>query len=121
MIRLTPGLPPGVVGFEAAGTVTAEEYRDVLDPAFDVAADAADKLRILAVLGPDFDGFEGGAMFEDAAAGLRHWSRWQRIAIVTDEGSVGTAVHWLGWLVPGDVRVFDPAQLAEARAWILGS
>jgi hypothetical protein len=32
VIELLQDLPPGVIGFRAVGTVTAADYRDVLDP-----------------------------------------------------------------------------------------
>lgn len=37
MIKELSDLPPGVVGFEAAGTLKAEDYRDVVLPALERA------------------------------------------------------------------------------------
>lgn len=33
MIKELDGLPPGVIGFETAGKLSAEDYRDVVLPA----------------------------------------------------------------------------------------
>lgn len=118
MITPLPDMPAGTIGFEAHGAISAEDYRSVLEPAYDAASAAGQKLRVLAVLGPDFEGFDAGSMVEDARAGFAHWSSWERIAIVTDRDAVATTIRWLGWLVPGDVRVFPLAELAAATDWL---
>ena len=41
MITELTDLPDGVIGFEAGGTLAAEDYRDVLLPAIERAAAAA--------------------------------------------------------------------------------
>jgi hypothetical protein len=118
MITTISELPSGIVGFEASGEVTADDYRRTLDPLVEQATASGAKIRALAVLGPDLRGYKGGAVLEDAKLGLKSWSSWERIALVTDDGHVREAVHLLGWMLPGDVAVFPIDQRAAAIAWL---
>lgn len=118
MITLIPDLPDGIVGFEVSGEVTAADYRQTLDPLIEEATAGGKQVRALAVLGPELRGYEAGAILEDARLGLREWSSWERIALVTDDGRLREAVHLLGWMLPGVVRVFPTDQRADAIAWL---
>ena len=59
MIKELDGMPAGVIGFEATGTVRAEDYRDVVLPALERAAAGGD-VRFVVVI-PEFGGMSGGA------------------------------------------------------------
>ena len=119
MLSLIPDLPPGVVGVEAHGEVSADDYEQVLVPAVEAAHAAAPggKVRILYV-------FEGkpdlstGAAWQDARLGLRHVRDWERIAVVSDADWLRRAIHGLAWMIPGDVRVFGTTELDAARSWV---
>ena len=50
--------------------------------------------------------------------GLKHRSAWRRLAVVTDKDRFRHTSAAIGWLAPGELRVFDPAQQAEATAWL---
>jgi len=117
MIKLLSDLPDNTIGFEFVGEVTADDYREVLDPVLDRATAAGQKVRAVAVLGSEFSGFKGGAMLEDAKLGLHTWSAWERIAIVTDRDSVKESIRFLGWMVPGEIRVFPATDLDAATKW----
>jgi hypothetical protein len=118
MIRVIDDLPQGIVGFEASDEVSADDYRQALDPLVERATAGGGKVHLLAVLGPGLRGVSTGAMLEDARLGLRNWSAWERIAIVTDEHRLKEAIHLLGWLLPGEVAVFSPDQRAGAIGWL---
>jgi hypothetical protein len=118
MIRLIEGLPSNVIGFEGVGEVRAGDYKTVLDPAVDEALATHDKIRFLYVLGEDFDGYSGGAMWEDTKVGVSHWSKWDKIALVTDDTAYADGVKAFGWMVPGEIRIFSVADLDDAKAWV---
>jgi hypothetical protein len=110
---------PGVIVAEGVGEITADDYTDRLIPAIENASkQGAGKLRLLLVLGPDFEGYEGGAALEDAKLGIHHWSSFERIGLVTDHEGYATAAKALGFLMPGEVRTFPVARLDEAREWV---
>ena len=111
-------LPDNVLGIEASGEITADDYEAVLVPALEQKLHDSDRLRLLYVLGDGFDGITAGAAWEDAKVGLRHMSRFDRIAVVTDVDWVRHAVKAFGFAMPGDVRVFEGDDLKDAREWI---
>jgi hypothetical protein len=56
-------------------------------------------------------------MWDDAKLGLRNSRAWEKVAIVTDSGGVKHTINALGWMVPGEVRVFGLGELAAAKDW----
>lgn len=122
MIERLQDVPAGVVGFRALGEVTADDYRDVLEPALRAAAEAGE-IRLLYVLDPEFK-MDAGAIVQDAKTGLDlgigHHSAWKRTAVVTDIDWIAKAIRMFAWMTPGEVAVFDPAQLDAAKAWVAG-
>ena len=115
MIKELGDLPEGVVGFEAAGTLKAEDYRDVVIPALERAF-ASGKVRFVIVM-PEFHGMTGGALWVDLTMGVEHFRAWKRIALVTDIDWIRQMTTLFGWMTPGEVKVFPLAQRDEAIAW----
>jgi hypothetical protein len=70
------------------------------------------------VLGADFEGYSGGAAWEDGKLGMAHVTKWERIAVVTDEEWIRHSVNVFGYLIPGQVKVYSLADEAEASEWI---
>ena len=120
MLTLISDLPATVVGVEAHGKVTAEDYEKVLIPAVEAAeaASSEKKVRVLYVLGREFPEFTAGAVWEDTKLGLGRFRRWERIAVVGDAVWVRRAIHGLGWAMPGEIRVYASDTLTEARLWV---
>ena len=48
------------------------------------------------------------------------YGSWERLAVVTDKDWMRNAVAAMGWIVPGEIRVFDPNEIEEAKAWTGG-
>jgi hypothetical protein len=118
MIDLIGGLPDSVLGLEAKGEVTGEDYERVLIPALESKLGRHKKIRLLYVLGSEFDGYSAGAIWEDTRVGMSHPLSWERIAVVTDDDSYRRLVRGFGFMVPGEVRVFAGSELDAARAWV---
>jgi hypothetical protein len=118
MLRTIDDLPENVLGFEAVGEVTADDYGSVLVPALEAMLASQPKARLLYVLGPEFDKFSGGAAWRDATVGMRHFTDFERVAVVTDKDWIENMVEAFGFVMPGDVETFDFDELNEARAWI---
>jgi hypothetical protein len=119
MMRLLSGLPDGVVGIDATGEIDDDDYEDVLRPAVEECLTRHDKLRLLYVLGSEFEEFEGDAMWEDAKFGASFFTSFERIAVVTDVTWIRRSMKLLGWMIPGEVRHFPVADQAAATAWIV--
>ena len=119
MIEALSDLPSGVIGFEVADTVKAEDYRDVILPALERAA-ASGEVRFVVVIA-EFHGMSGGALWQDLKVGIEHLRAWKRIALVTDIEWMHHMTTLFGWMTPGEVRHFTLGQRDEAIAWAAGS
>ena len=118
MIELIAGLPDGVVGIEAVGNVTSEDYDEVVAPVVERAVASHQKIRLLHVLGDRLTGHSASALFEDTKIGLSNIRSIERIAVVTDIGHFRAFVKGAGSTLPGDVKLFSNAERAEAEAWV---
>lgn len=118
MIDIIDDLPAGAIGFSARGMVTSDDYENVIMPAVAAVVAVEGDVRVLYVLGETFEGFESGALWDDAVLEFRHAFDWDRIAVVSDIEWVGHGVRAMHWLMPGGVRLFHNAQLQQARDWI---
>ena len=83
MIRTLERMPPGVIGLEAVGRVIDEDYQDVLVPAVRAALERGD-VRLLSVLGDEFDSYTAGAVWADTTMFAGRPRGWERLAVVSD-------------------------------------
>jgi len=118
MIQIMSDLPDNVVGFKAVGEVDSEDYANTLLPAIDQALEGSDKLRFLYVLDDDFSGYSAGAAWQDTKLGIEHFTKFEKIAIVTDTDWIEHSVKAFGWMIPGDVKLFDDDDLDDAVEWV---
>lgn len=116
MLRPLTDLPAGVIGFEAEGELRADDYRDVLVPAVEGEVGAGRDIRMVFVF-TSWDGFSGGAAWQDLRLGMSHLARWKRVALVTDIEWMAHLTSLFGWMSPGEVRVFPGADRDAAVAW----
>ncbi|MEP6946636.1 MAG: STAS/SEC14 domain-containing protein [Acidobacteriota bacterium] len=107
-----------MLGFEASGTVSADDYESVIIPAVDAADTGGHKLRMLYHVTSDFEKFDFGAMWDDAKVGLNHLTSFEKVAVVTDVDWIRFGLKVFAIVVPGEVRLFNNAELSEAKAWI---
>ena len=103
MLTLIEDLPENVVGVEAHGKVTSEDYERVLVPAVLAAiAKAGDgRIRLMYVVGHEFPDYTAGAL---GRTPRRSWA--MPIGFVTPS------------MASGEIRVFAPEELDSARAWV---
>jgi hypothetical protein len=121
MIETISPMPEGTIGFRASGRVSAEDYRNVLEPALRDAVGRQQPIKLLYQLADDVD-YTSGAALQDlrtgAEIGLAHLSSWQRTAVVSDAQWVERMVRGLGWMMPGEVRSFQANQIEDAKTWL---
>ncbi len=118
MLQAISGLPDGVVGIEASGKVTADDYENVLDPAGDAAAADGGKVRLLYVMGPEFESYSASAMWQDTKLGFHDRKAWERIAVVSSHEHMLSGIRAFAWMVPGEIRTYQMDQLDDAKAWL---
>jgi hypothetical protein len=114
-------MPRGTIGVRMSGKVTGDEYHELVDPVLE-ALDRGEQVRYLVVTDPDFEGLDLDALWQDVktagSVGLKHRKAWERFAVVTDKDWMRRAIGAFGWLSPGELRVFDPDQLEDAKSWV---
>jgi hypothetical protein len=76
---------------------------------------------LLYVIGGEFPHYTAGAVWKDINLGLGHLRAWARVAVVSDAEGLRDAVPGLGWMMPGEVRVFGNDELDSARAWLMSA
>jgi hypothetical protein len=108
--------PEGVIAFKAVGKVEAKDY-EVLKPAVEEAIKERGKARIVFEMGPEFEGYSAGAAWEDLKMWAPHLMDWERCAVVTSHGFMAGALKAVGKIIPGEIKVFEEGQLADAMAW----
>jgi hypothetical protein len=121
MVEALTDMPVGTLGFRLGGRVDAEDYRDLLIPALRGAVESG-SVRALFVIGPEYEGFDLGAVKQDlkglAPLALEHRGAWRRLVVVTDVEWIANAVELFRWLMPGEVEVFPLDALARAKLWV---
>ena len=120
MIELLQDLPDGVVGVEAVGEVTPDDYETVLIPTFEAARAQHDEVRVVFVAGDRFEGFAAGALWDDTKYGFSHFKGWGRVALVTDIDWMRHLTNVFGWIAPKGIKVFPTSALDAAKAWAAG-
>ena len=115
MIKALEDLPAGVIGFESSGKLEAQDYKDVLIPAIERAAEAG-KVRVVVIV-DDFGGLSGGALWEDLKLAAGHIRSLTRFALVTDIEWMRHFVTAFGWMIPGEIKYFPMAERAQAIQW----
>jgi hypothetical protein len=119
MIKVIENMPVGTIGVEAAGKVTEDDYRNVLVPAVSAALERGD-VRLLYVLGKDFDSYSAGALWADTKLLAGNRKAWKKVAIVSDADWLENSIKAFGWLMPGEVKVFETDEVHDAKEWLVG-
>ena len=119
MIEVLDDMPEGVLGVRVGGRLTADDYQGLV-PTLEEAVNKGD-IRIVEVIGPEYEGLEAGAVLADLKVGMEyvfgHFKEWKKVAVVTDISWISHAIHALAWMVPGECEIFGMDQLEEAKAW----
>ncbi|HLK84924.1 MAG TPA: STAS/SEC14 domain-containing protein [Candidatus Binataceae bacterium] len=118
MLQILSDFPDNVVAAAARGVVTRRDYQDMLVPRVEATLKRHRKIRCYYELGSQFSGMEAGAIWEDFKIGVEHFSRWERVAVVSDVDWIRHAVNIFRFLMPGEVRMFGNSESETARKWI---
>ena len=118
MLKRMYDMPVGTIGFEAHGDVDDDDFEDVVAPVLRREIADGRKVRLLYLLGPQLEDFDGDAVKEEMKFAARHTAAYERVAIVSDESWLGPALRVLSVLVPGRLRGFPVAQLQSAKTWV---
>lgn len=118
MLQLLEDLPETVVGIRAINDVTENDYKQVVLPALETVHKKFGNLRLIIVLETSVSNYTPGAWLNDLKAGLKYFTNWHRIAIVSDEKMVQIVTDAVSYIMPGECKGFPMADLAAAKLWV---
>jgi SpoIIAA-like len=124
MVEEIPEMPEGTLGFRLSGKIDRDEYFKMLDPIKE-KLERGERVSFLVEALDDFHGLDLGALWEDlkvaGSVGLKYRSSWERLAVVTDKDWMRQGIAAFAWVIPGEIRVFEPGELERAKAWVGGA
>ena len=119
MLQFIKGLPSHVVGIHAIGDVTSEDVERVLKPHIEDLVQRQGKINYLLVLETGIQNFTLGAMWvNDVKVGLKNFTKWNKIAVVSDQKIIEWFSDIFHFFVPGKSKGFPLSELDEAVKWI---
>lgn len=118
MLQFIRDLEPHVVGIHAVGEVTKEDVETVLMPHIDDLVKRQGEINYLLVLETDVKNFTAGAWWGDLKLGLKNFTKWNKIAIVSNQKGVEWFSDVFRFFIPGKSRGFSLDELDEAVKWI---
>jgi hypothetical protein len=118
MITVHTNSDGALLEVELSGQVTSSDYTNTLVPAIEAALAEHNAVRLLAIVQPEFKGYDLGAAWSDTKLGLSHWRGFERIGVVAGQGWVQTSIRLAAPVLPCPVQVFEMAELEAARRWM---
>ena len=112
-------LPPHVAGFIAKGFVTKTDYERTIAPALEAIQKEYDGIHFIMVLETKVGHFSLGSWVDDVKLTLKHFTKWRKVAIVSDEKLLDKFAYIISVLVPGEVKGFTLAERDEAITWVI--
>lgn len=118
MIEVIHGLPAYVTAFRATGAVTRDDYQKIINPLVKSVATAFGKVNYMLVLNTSLTHYTTGAWVEDALLGMRYFTKWKKLAIVTEKDEIKKFTNTFGKLIPPETKGFKMEDLSTAKQWI---
>jgi stage II sporulation SpoAA-like protein len=118
MIERYEDMPAGIDAVRAVGTLTPEDYDDVVVPMIEAAVREGRRLRILCVVDETFTGLTPAAAWDDVKLGLRAMGNLDGCAVVSDLTWVREVTRLSAFFLPGQVRTFAAADRDAAVGWL---
>ncbi|MEO6220353.1 MAG: STAS/SEC14 domain-containing protein [Ginsengibacter sp.] len=118
MIEVITGLPSYVTGFRAMGKVSSDDYQKVIYPVVDSVAKVFGKINYLLVIETSLLNYSAGAWIDDAYLGIKYFTKWHKMAIVSEKDGIKKFTDVFGKLIPGETRGFKLEDLPLAKKWI---
>lgn len=118
MITVLTSAPSNVAAFRATGEVTKADYDNVVIPAVDALVKKQDAINFLLVVDTAMSNFSIGALLKDLGIGLKHFTKWRKMAIVSEQAGVIKFTDFFSYIAPGEAKGFTHAELEEAKQWV---
>ncbi len=118
MITYLENLPANVAGFKAIGEITEKDFSDTVMPKVKALIDKTNTLNYLLVLETSLKDFTIGVWMKDVWMGIKHLTKWNRAAIVSDVEAIRNFTDFFSYLLPGEFKGFEHDDLQQAIDWV---
>ncbi len=118
MIEILPETEGNTLVIKATEMLTAEDYETVFIPAMDELIQSHGKVHVALLLGETFEGWEIGAMWDDARFGIQHRNDFEKIAVIGGPNWVEWTAKLGAYFMEGHLQTFDEAEFSEAISWL---
>lgn len=118
MVELLPDFPPHVAAYRAEGTVHKEEYEQVVMARVDEVAATYGKINFLVLLETDMQNYTLPAFLDYLKVSFEHFTKWNRMAIVTDQKWVEKGYELLSRVVHGEIKGYELKEFEAAKQWV---
>ncbi len=115
MLELLSEKDGNILGFKARGTLSEEDFQQVMAPRLLEATRSGGKVRLLLYLEKDFEGFDLEALKEEF---LNNQENLEKIAVVGGSFMMNLQIRLGATLLRGEVQTFHRGELDEAWEWI---
>ncbi len=117
-VTVLDGFPNDVLALEISGRLRAVDYDAVIEPLIDAKMQRHDRIKILIVVNEDFEGATMAAAWEDLKLDMKGFTRYRKMAIVTDLLWLRNSTRLFSPFMPGQVQTYSLAKRALAEEWI---
>jgi len=117
-VTVIDGLPDDVVGLDAEGVIEARDYDEVIVPLIERKLAEHARVKLLYRVGRGFERYTAGAIWSDARIGIKHMTRFSKVAVVSDVPWIRHAVRLFAPMIPAEVHVFADGDLDAAKVWV---
>jgi hypothetical protein len=118
MIQKITEVPDTIAAFRASGTITREDFDNVIFPEVNELVKRTGSLNFLLVLDTPLKNFTVGAWWQDALLGISNLDKWHKGAIVTDSTGISVFAGMFSVVVPGEFKAFHHEDLGKAIDWV---
>jgi len=118
MLQIMKDVPQHVVGVRAVGKVDKDDYEQTLVPAIEKAAKEYGEINFLMLLETDISNFTYGAWMQDAKLSLKHFGKWNKIAVVTDQKVIEKISYIFNYVSPAEAKGFPVSDVELAKIWV---
>ncbi len=110
--------PENVAAFRATGEVTKRDYETILIPTIDKLVAKQNEINFLLVVDTSITNFTIGAFMKDLAVGLKHFTKWRKMAIVSESTGINTFTDLFSYVAPGEAKGFTHDETEAAMRWV---
>ena len=118
MIEVLPQSEGKTFGVRFTGKATDEDYENVVLPGLETVIQEYGKVRCLYFMDEGFQGWELGAMWDDAKYGIKHKNDFEKIAVVGGPKWTEWATRFASHFMSTEIKTYSADQLDDAWSWV---